>query len=381
MMILFKGCELYAPTARGICDVLVAGECIVAIEENLPTPTGAEEIPCAGLRMIPGLIDGHVHIAGAGGEGGPATRTAEVSPAQLLDGGITTVIGCLGTDGMTRSIESLLMKAKALRAQGFSCWILTGSYQVPPPTLLVDVGRDLALIEEIIGAGEIAIGDHRSSGPSAEELMRLAAHARVGGMLGGKAGIVVLHVGAGSDPFELIRGACRPTGIPRTQFLPTHCGRSQATLNDAARYALEGGAIDLTAGTGRAAPSKSVPPTQAIAFLREQGVPLDRITISSDGCGSLPRFDAQGRLTGLAVAEPRAIFDELIRLVRDGQVPWEDALGPVTANVAARFGLTDRGSLAAGQAADFLLLNTEHEIEHMLARGRFMIRSTVRSIA
>ena len=375
-MFLFKGCELYAPRSLGTCDVLVAGGRIMAIGENLATPVGigAQEIPCAGLRMIPGLIDGHVHIAGAGGEGGPASRTAELDPAQLLAGGITTVIGCLGTDGLTRSLEGLLMKAKALRGLGFSCWILTGSYQVPTPTLLGDVGRDIALIDEIIGVGEIAIGDHRSSGPSAEELTRLAAHARVGGMLGGKAGIVVVHIGAGKDPFELIRQACLPTGIPRTQFLPTHCGRSQATLTDALRYAQDG-PIDLTAGSFAAPQSRSIPPSEAIAFLMKHGVALERITISSDGCGSLPRFDDDGKFAGMAVGEPRAIFVELIKLVESGQLPWEQALLPVTANVADRFGLSDRGHLEVGHMADLLLLDRDHRIEHMVMQGRFAVRA------
>ena len=167
-MILIKNCDVYAPERLGKKDVLAAGEKIVAIEDDIQAPSGLEIeiISAEGLKLIPGLIDGHVHITGAGGEGGPATRTPELRLSQLFEGAITSVVGFLGTDGMTRSVESVLMKAKALRQEGASAWIFTGAYQVPTPTLLGDVGKDLALIEEVIGVGEIAIADHRSSGPT-----------------------------------------------------------------------------------------------------------------------------------------------------------------------------------------------------------------------
>ena len=77
------------------------------------------------------------------------------------------------------------MKAKGLRADGVSAWMWTGAYQLPPPTLTGDVARDLALIEEVIGVGEVAIADHRSSSPSVRELIQLAKRTRVGRMLGG----------------------------------------------------------------------------------------------------------------------------------------------------------------------------------------------------
>ncbi len=183
-MILFKNCELYTPDFCGINDVLIAGNKIISVEKDIPVPVGwqVEVIDCKELKMIPGLIDAHVHIAGAGGEGGPATRTPEMLLSNMIEAGVTTVIGCLGTDGMSRSVESVLMKAKGLRQEGVSAWIYTGSYQVPPPTILGDIGKDIAMIDEIIGTGELAISDHRSSVPTVNELIRIAAHSRVGGM-------------------------------------------------------------------------------------------------------------------------------------------------------------------------------------------------------
>jgi len=201
-ILLLKNCEVYSPACLGKQDILVAGGKIVWLQNSIASIPGAQEIECNNLKVIPGLIDGHVHIAGAGGEGGPITRTTEMTVEDMLEGGITTVIGCLGTDGFTRNVESVLMKAKALRMQGLSAWIYTGAYQVPPPTITGSIGRDISLIEEIIGVGEIAISDHRSSVPSTDELIRLAEHARVAGMLGSKAGVVNLHLGDAKKSFS-----------------------------------------------------------------------------------------------------------------------------------------------------------------------------------
>src|SRR5262245_3540875 len=99
-MILFQQCDVFAPNALGRRDVLLAGTRVAAIDVSLAVPAGwpVQVVPAEDLCMIPGLIDAHVHIIGGGGEGGPATRTPELRLAQLRDGAITTVIGCLGTD-------------------------------------------------------------------------------------------------------------------------------------------------------------------------------------------------------------------------------------------------------------------------------------------
>ncbi len=370
-MILIKGCELFAPEHLGTRDVLVAGAHIEAIAGEIAAPAGiaTEVLQARGRRLIPGLIDAHVHIAGAGGEGGPATRTPELSRDQILAGGTTTVIGCLGTDGMTRSMHALLMKAKALRAQGLSCWIYTGAYQVPPPTILGDVGKDVALIEEVIGVGEIAIADHRSSEPSAAELARIAKHARVGGMLGGKAGIVNVHVGGGARPFDLLREVVQQSELPFTQFLPTHCNRSPETLAEAADYGKDG-YVDLTAGeTGR-----GVRASRAVSELIVAGVPWKHITISSDGGGSLPQFDARGRFVRMTVAQPSALPDELRAMVTREEIPLEQALRPVTSSIADILCLPAKGRIAAGNDADLVLLDEDGRATDVMARGRFLMR-------
>ena len=374
-MILLRDIDVYAPEPLGRTDVLLGGGRVVAVAPGITPPGGVETdvVDGRGLLALPGLIDGHVHIAGAGGEGGPATRTPELRLSQLFEGGITTVIGALGTDGFTRSLEGLLMKAKALRAEGAACWIYTGAYQVPTPTLLGDVGRDVALIDEVIGVGEIAVADQRSSGPTVDELIRLAAHARVGGMLGGKAGIVNLHLGDGAQPFEIVREVVRRSELRVTQFLPTHVNRSAAVFAEALEYGRDG-YVDITAGSYPYFPDEEVKPSAAIAQLLAAGVPLEHITMSSDGCGSLPSFDDAGLLAKLEVGEPASILRELVDAVRDERLPLDQAVRVVSTNVADLLRLPGKGRIAVGADADLAVLDEDLSLRHVLAGGRWAMR-------
>jgi len=371
-MILIKNCDVFSPQKVGKKDIFLASGKIVEIADNIdPGSFAAKVINGDKLIAIPGLIDGHVHIAGAGGEGGPKTRTPEVKLSELIIGGITTVIGCLGTDGMTRSVESVLMKAKALREEGISAWIYTGSYQIPTPTLLGDVGKDIALIEEIIGVGEVAISDHRSSFPSVNELIRLAEHARVGGMLSGKAGIINLHMGDAKNPFELIYEAVQRSELNFKQFIPTHCNRNDYIFEDAKIYG-KSGYVDITASSYPYFPQYEIKPAKAIVQLIEAGVPIENITMTSDGGGSLPDFDEKGNLVKLVMGDPYSIFRETMEAVRFENLPLEKALLPVTENPATALKLQNKGRLVSGKDADVVLINKNYEIQYVIANGTLM---------
>lgn len=377
MFTLFKNADVYTPDYIGRKDILVGGGKILAIAENLESPVGieCEVISAEGLKLIPGLIDAHVHIAGAGGEGGPSTRTPELQLSMLVEAGVTTVIGCLGTDGMTRTVESVLMKAKSLRAEGVSSWIYTGSYQIPTPTITGDVGRDIALIDEVIGVGEIALSDHRSSWPNTDELLRLVEHARVGGMLGGKAGIVNIHLGDQQEPFqpmyEVIERSNRMLKL--TQFFPTHCNRNDYTLESAKEFAKKGGYVDITTSSYPYFPEYEVKPSKCIPMLLEAGVPIERITFTSDACGSLPGFDENGNLVKLEMGLPSANFRELMDAVHQEGVPLEIAVKVLTSNPADILKLNQKGRIAVGKDADLVFIDNQR-IYHVLALGKFMMK-------
>jgi len=373
MFTLIRGAEVYAPAELGVRDVLVAGRSIARIAARIEVPRslGARVIAAEGKRLAPGLVDLHVHLLGGGGEAGPASRTPEIRLSAITRAGVTTVVGCLGTDDVSRRPESLLAKAMQLEEEGISTFIYSGSYQLPPATITGSLRKDLALIPKVVGVGEVAVSDHRSSQPSFEELCRLAAEARVGGMLGGKAGLVHLHLGAGSRGLEPVLRIVRETEIPIQQFLPTHLARTPALLEQAIEFGRLGGALDFTAaGEGAEAPL-STPAVLRAALAA--GVPLERLSLSSDSNGSMPVFDERGRLLSLAVADISALTAEVRLLVKAG-FPLADVLALVTENPARRVGIWGwKGSLAEGKDADLLLLNEDLQVDSVMAKGRLMI--------
>jgi beta-aspartyl-dipeptidase (metallo-type) len=273
---------------------------------------------------------------------------------------------------MSRSVESVLMKAKGLRQEGVSAWIYTGSYQVPPPTILGDVGKDIAMIDEIIGTGELAISDHRSSGPTINELIRIAAHSRVGGMLGGKAGIVNIHMGDAKNPFQPIYDAVNNSELSFKQFLPTHCNRNHYIFEDAKEYGKKG-YVDITASSYRFFPQYEIKPSKAISDLVNAGVPLEHITLSSDGCGSLPEFNDNGEIVSLNMGFPLSVFSELADLVNIEKMPLEKAVKVITSNIADILKLKQKGRIEPGKDADLVLIDEDFKIRHVVALGKLMM--------
>lgn len=379
MLTLIKNTEVYAPEYQGIKDVLLAVDTIIAIDDKIDISGSLdlEIFDASGLKLVPGFIDAHVHIAGAGGEGGPGSRTPELLISEMLAAGVTTVIGCLGTDGITRSVESVLMKVKSLRAQGVSAWMYSGSYQVPTPNITGDFAKDIALIDEVIGVGEVAVSDHRSSGPTTDELIRIAAHARVAGMLGGKAGIVNVHLGDARDPFRPIYKAVEASELTLRQFMPTHINRNAYIFEDAKIYGKEG-YLDITTSSYPYYPDEEVKPSVALRLLLEAGIPIDHITFTSDACGSLPGFDpVTGELVKLEVGLPEANLRELRDAVMDEKIPLETALRVLTANPARILKLRTKGKIAAGLDADLLLLDADLKIHSVFAMGKRVVENGV----
>jgi len=377
-MILIRNAVVYSPDFSGGKDILTGGGKILAISENIKIPAGlgVEVFDAGGMMAVPGLIDNHVHIAGAGGEGGPATRTPELQMSRMFEGGVTTVVGCLGTDGFTRTVESVLMKAKSIRHQGASAWIWTGAYQVPVPTITGEIGKDLALIEEVVGVGELAISDHRSSCPTTDELIRIAAHARVGGMLGKKAGIVNVHMGDARDPFNPIYEAVSKSMLRFNQFLPTHCNRNEYIFEDSKTYGKQG-YIDITTSSWPYFTDEEIKPSLALKLLMEAGVPVSNITFSSDSCGSLPGFDEQGNLVRLEMGQPSSNLRELRDSVLKEKIPIETALKVLTSNPASILKLPRKGFISPDMDADILFLNSGLEMVHLIAMGKWVVRDGI----
>ncbi|HFZ8995788.1 TPA: beta-aspartyl-peptidase [Citrobacter freundii] len=367
---LFQRGHVYAPDDLGVQDILVANGKIVAIAPAIDAGNfpGCQLVDLGGDIVCPGLIDQHVHLIGGGGEAGPHTRTPEVRLSRLVEAGITSVVGLLGTDGITRHPESLLAKTRALEIEGISAWMLTGAYSLPSPTITGSVDRDVALIDKIIGV-KCAIADHRSSAPDASALGAMAAQARTGGMLGQKAGISVFHMGDSPRMLEPIYEILRTADVPMTKLLPTHVNRAEPLFREALNYARQGGYIDITSSI-----DEPVAPARGIMMALDEEVPLSRITLSSDGNGSQPEFDEQGNLTGIGVAGFESLVETIRELVTQYKLPLAQALCPLTSTVAAFLGLEHKGRLAVGCDADLLVLNEALEVRHVWAKGKAMVK-------
>jgi beta-aspartyl-dipeptidase (metallo-type) len=165
---------------------------------------------------------------------------------------------------------------RAINADGLTAYMHTGAYRVPTPVLTTSVMDDIALVAEVVGVGELAVSDSRSSVPSFDELARIASDARVrtqptptrphvhmhtwthtwthtctvppscrciprrtcvrmtspsvclfvqvASLLSGKAGVVHVHVGKGAARLAPLFAVVDNTDIPITQFHLTHIG-------------------------------------------------------------------------------------------------------------------------------------------------------------
>lgn len=374
MLRLLRNADVYAPEPRGLCHLLVAGPRIAWIGRDRPAldaSLGAEIVDLEGQRIIPGLIDPHVHLTGGGGEAGAHTKVPPLSLSQFTRGGITTVVALLGTDDATRHPRELVAAVHGIRTEGLSAWSWTAGYHVPPVTITGSVRGDIAMVDCIIGA-KTAISDHRSSQPTRDDLLRLASEAHIGGLMTGKAGLVHLHVGDGPRGLDPIRDALAHSELPPRVFNPTHVNRKRTLFDEAIAIARTGVHVDVTAfpvADGEDAWSAE----DALVKYFDAGAPSERITISSDGGGCLPTFDADGRVTAMDVGSPGALAYTLRRLLATG-VPLERALPVFTSNAAALLRLPRKGQLTVGADADLVTLDSDGGIRDVMAMGEWMVR-------
>lgn len=376
-MLLLRNADIFAPAPVGRADILLSGGRVERIEADIRISEDyCAVVDASSLVAVPGLIDAHVHITGGGGEGGYATRTPEMALSDAVRGGVTTIVGCLGTDGVTRSPAALVAKARGLDEEGLSTFVYTGDYAVPTRTLTGSIERDLLLVDKVIGVGEVALSDHRSTQPTFDEFARLASEARRGGILSGKAGIVNVHVGDGRRGLSMLRRILDETEIPAAQFLPTHINRNPSLFAEGIAWAKAGGLVDFTTSTVPAwLEEGEVKCSRGLRAMLEAGVELSQITFTSDGQGSMPAFDAEGRLQRLDVGRVTSLLSEVRDAVLHERVALETALQVVTSTPARILKLRGKGLLAAGADADLALLDPRTlEVRGVIARGRWLMR-------
>lgn len=363
-MLLVKNAEVYAPEYLGKKDVLVCGGKIERIQDQIgELPVECEVLDGEGKILTPGFLDQHVHITGGGGEGSFHTRTPELQLSELVEYGITTVVGLLGTDGITRSVDNLYAKTRALCEEGVSAYMLTGAYGYPGPTITGEPDRDIVFIKEILGV-KLAISDHRAPHVTEAELIQLAGKARVAGMLSGKPGIVVLHMG--DDPAGLtpVFQALETSAVPIRIFRPTHVNRNERLMEEGYELLRRGGYVDLTCGMHTS-------PGKCVLEARKRGIPTEHMTMSSDGHGSWSSYAEDGTLLEIGVSGVDALYKELNYMVKELGLSLEEALPYLTSQVAESLDLLPKkGVIKEGADGDFLLFDRELGLDTYVAGGR-----------
>lgn len=382
MITLIRNAEIYSPEYLGIKDILLIGDKIAAVDNNISIEPNSfleiTEIDATGKKLVPGFIDSHVHILGGGGEGGFASRTPEATLTGLTTAGVTTVVGCLGTDGVARDVVSLLAKARGLEEEGITTYIYTGSYRLPLKTITGEIMKDIMVVDKIIGIGEVAISDHRSSQPTFEEFTRAVADARVAGMLSGKAGVINIHLGDGPRKLDMLRRTLDETEIPITQFLPTHVNRSPELFEECVSYAKDGGYIDFTGSEDPDFWEESdgeVRFSKGLKRLLDEGVNINNFTLSSDGQGSLPIFNEKKEFVGIGIGKSTCLIKGIKECVFNEDIPLEIAIRAITSNSAKILKLNKKGRIEINLDADICLLDENLDVDMVIAKGKIMVQN------
>lgn len=378
MITVIKNIHVYAPEDLGIKDVVITSNKIEGIYDNVEIPNNfvaIEIIDGKGKLLYPGFIDNHVHILGGGGEGGFKTRTPEMQLSTLIEAGVTTVVGCIGTDGVCRNMRSLIAKAKGLEEEGITTYCYTGSYEIPVKTITDSIKGDMMMVDKVIGVGEVALSDHRSSQATFQDFVNTVASARVGGLLSGKAGIVNVHLGNGARKLEYLSKLIDETEIPPTQVLPTHINRSDKLFYEGEVYAKKGGFIDLTTSSDpNFLEPGEIRAGEGLSILLRNGVDIEHITFSSDANGSMPKFDEQGHLVGLGICSVSSLYREVKESIKEHKVPIEEAIKVITSNVANILKLDNKGRITGGRDADFVIVDEESlDIDMVIAKGKIVV--------
>lgn len=370
MLTLLKNANLYSPEKMGMKDILIANDKIMAIDDNLSAFENkhTKVIDLEAKILTPGLIDQHIHVIGAGGKEGFASMTPEVQLSELIACGSTTVNSLLGTDGNARNIRTLYAKVKALDQEGISAYMFSGYYGMDTVTITDSIQGDMLFIDKVLGV-KIAISDIRSSYPSATDLVRKLRDIMVGGMIGGKKGILHLHLGNLPSKMDVLFELVNDYHFPIKHISPTHVGRTKPLFDQAIEFAKLGGMIDITTGA-----SKYTEPYKSVLYALDEGVSIDKMTFSTDGHAGLTKFDDASNAIGVRKAPIDANFEQIIALVKQGGLPIEMAFKLNTINPAENLGLKHKGKIEIGYDADFCCFDEDLNLIDVFAKGQHMMK-------
>lgn len=372
MMKIIKNANIYAPDYIGHKDILLGAGKILMIDDkidlNIPD---IKVIDAQGKMVMPGFIDQHIHVTGGGGQAGYASMTPPIELSELIACGTTTVMGLLGTDGTTKSLQNLYAKVAGLEQEGITAYMLTSYFAYPPITITKDVREDIMFIDKVIGC-KIAISDERSSAPDAKELLRLLGDIQVAGLLSQKKGILHVHLGGQKSGMGLLLDLVEKYQAPIRRISPTHVGRTRQLFDEAIRFAKLGGMIDISTGG-----TKFDEPYKQVLEAMDRGVSIDNITLSSDGNAGVMIKDADGNIIGYRTAPIDLNLQQVVKLVKEGGVDPSIAFRLITSSPARNLSLPHKGTIAVGNDADFCFLDNDYTLCDVIAKGEVMMKDKV----
>jgi beta-aspartyl-dipeptidase (metallo-type) len=356
MFVLIENGAVFDPEPLGVQSVLIANEKIEIVgrvDRRALDALGVdyEYVDATGCVVTPGLIDPHAHLLGGSGEGSLALQTPMMFVHEIAAAAVTTVVGVLGVDTTMKTIAGLLARVKALSELGLTTRMWSGGYNVPPTTVMDSIRSDMLFVDEVIGAGEIAISDERSLNQSGQELAKLVRDTHIGGLLTGKAGRSHFHTGEEKTRLQPLRDIVEDYGVQCDWLYPTHIQRTPELLREAIDLANEGAYLDMDVVEQDIA--------KHLRFYLENGGPPEKLSVSSDMDSSTPAI----------------FYDQFCGLVVKYGYALEVVLPLFTSNTANALKLEKKGRLYAGNDGDVAVLSEESfDIRAVVARGKVMVR-------
>ncbi len=340
-------------------DILVAGTKIAKLgsvdtQDVRALGVDTETIDCSDMYLIPGLIDSQICMVGGSGETGFLSQPPRITIDECIRGGITTTVGAIGVDTLTKTMANLFSCVSAFREAGLSSYAYSGGYEIPPRTLTGDLRQDIYFVDEIIGAGEIAIADRRAPEPSTDSLARVVVDAYTSGLMTGKAGVTRLHVGDGKKRLGTAFKMMEEHEIIAESLYFTHMERSKELLLEGITAAKKGCYVDFDIHERDL--------EVWYKLYREQGGRPDRLSFSTDAgaCG------------------PVELWQEIRKCVLEHNLPLEEIIRHVTVVPAKALKLKDKGRIAVGADADMVVVSAKDlEVRHVLANGQFFMYDRV----
>lgn len=376
MFTLVKNGTLYNPEYKGKLDILICMDKIVSIiskDDDLLSLNFSDKIKIIdanGMIIIPGFIDQHMHFLGGGGKLGYMSRAGMIQFDDIIRFGVTTAISSLGVDSYLKNLSSLLIRAKELEAQGLTTYLLTGGFQLPLKSITDSVFNDFIYIDKVVGIGEIGVSDPYGSQPTIEEIIRIAANSKAVSIMSEKAGIVFIHIGPGLKGLKLISEAVNRSDLSINQFVITHINRSRKLLEEAIEFAKIGGRIDITTGISPEYGIKdSISPHDALKYILENYVPIEKITLSSDS-GGFRSVDDDGRKIENVLLSSETLLNTIVKSVKIHHIDFATVLKTITSNVSKIWNFNSKGEIKPYMDADLVFLDTNFYIKKVMIKGK-----------